>query len=147
MVTKVSFGIVSGVPSGTRRAGQSARATTIRLSMSTHTEAFATTTLVFDVGVNEADLTVDTLFHHVDFSTGEDRQTVTIHQQLDLVIQLVMQILRSALLHHVDDIHEAGTAALLDADPHGLARLAAQLAPEVFERSRGDGKHPAGWIK
>src|SRR5690554_4740419 len=144
MVTKVSFGIVSGVPSGTRRAGQSARATTMRLSMSTHTEAFATTTLVFDVGVNEADLAVDAFLHHIDLGAGQNCQTLAFHQQFDLVVQLVMQIILGALLHHVDDIHETGAAAFLDADAYRLARLAGQLTTEVFERSRADGNRLAG---
>src|SRR5690554_5289414 len=102
MVTKVSLGIVSGVPSGTRRAGQSARATTMRLSISTHTEAFAATAPVSDVGVNEADLPIDAFGDHIDFGAGDDVQAVAVDQQLHLLIQLVAQIRLGALLHHVD---------------------------------------------
>ena len=58
-----------------------------------------------------------------------------------------MQVAFGALLHHIDDIHEAGTATFLDADPYRLARLMGQLTTEVFERSRGNGDRLAGWIK
>src|SRR5690606_39290489 len=106
MVTKVSLGIVSAVTSGTRRAGQSARATNMRLSISTHTEAFATTALVFDVGIEEADLAIDAFGDQVDFSTGEHMQTTGVHQQLHLIVQLVVQVTFGALLDQIDDVHE-----------------------------------------
>src|SRR5690606_35313230 len=140
MVTKVSLGIVSAVPSGTRRAGQSARATTMRLSISTHTEAYATTALVFDVGIDEADLAIDALGDQVDFSTGKRMQATGVHQQLHLIVQLVVHIAFDALLDQIDDVHEAGAAALLDAQAHGLARLTGQLPTEMLQRRGGHGR-------
>src|SRR5690606_7462000 len=123
MVTKVSLGIVSAVPSGPRRAGQSARATTMRLSISTHTEAFATTALLFDVGIDEADLAIDTRDDQVDCSNGQHMLTTGVHKQHHLIAQLVMQLAFDALLDQYDDVHQAGAAALLDAQAHGPARL------------------------